>query len=318
MVHSRGMAASPDAERREAEASPITHPRYESRLIRQLVVVALLVARSAAAAPPEPLDGRALYLRQCASCHGTNAAGDGPDAALFTPRPRNLRDGYLAAYPTQQVARKILDGAHHALSFDVPKMRARAADTESLAAYLRRLPSINWVVVDPGEVLFAERCAPCHGAYGRPGDQSPPGVRPPRDLSDPTFQRGTSDAEMVMVVRHGRAGMPALTPRLSEDQARSAAAFVRLLSPGYVTYTQHCAQCHGDHGIGVGSMAESFPAPTVIFDQAYFARRDPEALRASIWHMLEQHQPSMPHFRGTISEAQAAAIAQYLKQPNHR
>jgi mono/diheme cytochrome c family protein len=292
----------------------MTSPRDARPRVRYAVVIALLLARGALAMPAEPLDGGALYLHHCAQCHGLEGAGDGPDAALLAVRPADLRSGSLAAQSTQQVAREILDSANHGLAVDLPLLRARAADAQSLDTYLRRLPSVDWAVVDSGQALFVDRCAPCHGAFGRPGDQRPPGVRPPRDLSDPTFQRETSDAEMMMAVRHGRAGMPALTPRLDEAEARSLAAFVRLLSPGYVSYTQYCAQCHGDHGIGVGSMAESFPAPAVIFDQAYFARRDPEALRASIWHMLEQHQPSMPHFRGTISQAQAEAIAQYLKQ----
>jgi mono/diheme cytochrome c family protein len=143
----------------------------------------------------------------------------------------------------------------------------------------------------------------------------PPGIRRPRDLGDAAFQRGTNDTDMMVAVRHGREGMPALTPRLSEEQARQVTAFVRLLSPGYVTYAAYCAACHGDHGIGTGSFAEFYAAPTVIFDRAYFARHDPEALRASAWHMVQQHRPSMPHFRGTLSEAQARAIGEYLKQP---
>jgi mono/diheme cytochrome c family protein len=108
--------------------------------------------------------------------------------------------------------------------------------------------------------------------------------------------------------------MPGLTPRLSEAQAHDVAAFVRLLSPGYVVYSQYCAQCHGNRGIGVGSFAESFPAPTVVFDRAYFAHHDADQLRVAVWHMLQQHQPAMPHFRGALSEAEAAAIVRYLRQ----
>ena len=269
------------------------------------------MTHGAAAAAAAQHDGRALYLLRCAPCHGPDAAGDGPDATLFDPPPPALRS--RAAQSTQAIARTILDGGRRAVIFDVPALRARAKDTEALAAHLHRIPSVDWRTVDAGQVLFVERCAPCHGAFGRPPDRVPAGVRPPRDLGDPAYQRATDDAEIVIAVRHGREGMPALTPRLRADEARDVAAFVRLLSPGYATYTQYCAQCHGDHGIGVGSMAESFPAPTVIFDQAYFTSHDADALHASIWHMLELHQPAMPHFRGTLSQAQAEAIARYLK-----
>ena len=274
------------------------------------------MAWSVAAAGAERLDGRALYVQQCARCHGASGRGDGPDASLFLKPPRNLRSGFLDAHPTADVVRRVLDSKRDQLALDLPVLRTRAADTEAVLAYMRRLPDIDWSAADPGQTLFIARCTPCHGPTGQPGPATalPPGVRPPRDLSDPAYQHGTSDADMVIAVRHGRAGMPALTPRLTEEQTRQVVAYVRLLSPGYVAYAAYCAQCHGDHGIGAGSFAESYPAPAVIFDRAYFARRDPEQLRMSVWHMLEQHQPTMPHFRRTLSEAEARAIVEYLKQ----
>ncbi|MEO8601358.1 MAG: c-type cytochrome [bacterium] len=293
--------------------------RLHRRLLQATILFALMVAHNALAASSGRLDGHALYLHQCAACHGDSGHGDGPEATLFVTRPSNLRDGYLDTHPPDQVVEKILHASGHGLAVDLPTMRTRIADTESLAAYLRRLPSADWTAVDSGQALFADRCTPCHGQFGRPDAQRPPGVRPPRDLSDPSFASSTSDADMATAVRHGRAGMPALTPRLSDAEARNIAAFIRVLSPGYVTYTEYCAQCHGDHGIGTGSMAESVRAPTVIFDRAYFARRDPEEFRASIWHMLDEHQPAMPHFRGAISRAQATAIVRYLQRiPKNR
>ncbi len=288
--------------------------RLPFRWCRALGLAFLSWAVSAAGA--ERLDGRTLYMQHCARCHGASGRGDGPDATLFVNPPRSLRRDFLDAHPTADVVQRVLESRRNQLALDLPALRARALDAEIVLTYLRRLPDVDWSAADSGQTLFVARCAPCHGAFGRPGPDAvlPPGVRPPRDLSDPAFQRSTSNADLVIAVRHGRAGMPALTPRLSEDEARQAAAYVRLLSPGYVAYATYCAQCHGDHGIGTGSFTESYPAPTVIFDRAYFARRDPEELRSSVWHMLAQHQPSMPHFRGTLSESQARAIVEYLKQ----
>ena len=262
-----------------------------------------------------------LYLQQCARCHGNDGRGDGPDAALFASPPTNLRAGFLQTHSTADAVRKVLDGRRDQLALDLPALRAQAKDVEAVVAYLQQLPNIDWQLADGGQLLFIDRCSICHGPSGRPGPDAvlPPGVRRPRDLSDPAFQRGMSDTDMMVAVRHGRDGMPALTPRISEEQARQAVAFVRLLSPGYVTYTSYCASCHGDHGIGVGSFAESYPAPTILFDAAYFTRHDSEALRASAWHMVQQHRPSMPHFRSTLNEAQARAIVEYLKQlPSER
>ena len=89
---------------------------------------------------------------------------------------------------------------------------------------------------------------------------------------------------------------------------------MRLLSPGFTTYSQYCATCHGDHGIPAGSFGESFALPTAIFDRAYFAHHDAEEFHRRAWHMLDEHRPAMPHWRGTLSEAEAAAIVEWLKQ----
>jgi mono/diheme cytochrome c family protein len=260
-------------------------------------------------------DGRRLYVQQCARCHGNDGGGDGSDAALFATPPPKLRAGILDTQTTADAVRRILDSRSDRLEVDVPRLRAQAKEVDAVVAYLQRLPEVDWPVVDPGQVLFVDRCSTCHGPSGSPGPDAmlPAGVRRPRSLSDPLFQRGMSDADMMIAVRHGRAGMPALTPRLSEEQARRVTAFVRLLSPGYATYSSYCAACHGDHGVGTGSFAESYAAPTVIFDTAYFKRNDPEALRTSAWHMVQRHKPSMPHFRGTLTEAEARAIVEYLR-----
>jgi mono/diheme cytochrome c family protein len=261
-------------------------------------------------------DGQRLYREGCATCHGDDGRGNGPDAAGLAVQPPNLRDGRLDRYSNAEIVRRILD--NRPLSFDEAAMRARSADVGPLVDYLQRMPDVDWRAADDGAALYGERCEPCHGVYGRPSGPLPPGVRTPRDLSDPAFQRATSDAELVVVVRHGRAGMPALTPRLNEAQAQQVAAFVRLLSPGYVTYSEYCVACHGAHGFGSGSFGESYNAPTVIFDRAYFAHHDPDYVRSKAWHMLDAHQVSMPHFRGALSEAQAQAIVDYLKRHGHQ
>ena len=39
---------------------------------------------------PGPQDGRALYMQNCAVCHGENAKGDGPMARTMSKPPRDL------------------------------------------------------------------------------------------------------------------------------------------------------------------------------------------------------------------------------------
>jgi len=267
------------------------------------------------AAQAAPADGAALYQRRCAPCHGPDGHGDGPLAATFARRPRDLRKDGLPALSAAALAER-LSGPHSApLVVDVEPLRSRAADTEALVGFLVQLPAVDWRAWDAGEAIFGARCAPCHGPFGTPGGAPlPPGVRPPRDLSEAQFQQATTDAALIAAVRHGRAGMPGLTPRLSEMQASDVASFVRLLSPGYTIYAQYCATCHGEHGVGRGSFGESYAAPTAIFDRTYFARRDPETLRRDVWHMLRDHPPAVPHVNPPLSAAEIAQIVTYLNQ----
>ena len=275
------------------------------------IAVAVLLLAAASAAPP---DGRRLYLRYCAPCHGVDGRGDGPDAALFGQRPRDLREGFLAAHPTDDLVRRVRTGQPLRLALDPAALRRRSTDVEAMVAYLQRLPGADWKHADVGWAIYVHRCAVCHGTYGTPEGPPPEGVRPPRSLADPAFQASVSEADMIEVVRHGRQGMPGLTPRLSEAEARDVAAYVRLFSPGFETYTSTCAACHGDHGVPNGSFAETTPQPTVVFDRAYFAHHDADVLRSTIWHMLDEHAPTMPHYAGVLTEPEARAIVEHLKQ----
>jgi mono/diheme cytochrome c family protein len=291
---------------RHRRPSPVAH-----RSPFSFAFLLLLATTTAAAAPP---DGERLYRDHCASCHGSSGAGDGPDAKLFANQPRDLGAGFLAGYTSDDLARRILDGRALELVFDLPALKERAKEVESLVVYMARLPGVDWGRVDEGEWVYSRRCEDCHGRYGEPRASTPPGVRRPRDLSDPAFQSAIEDEELERAVAHGREGMPALVPRLEESEARQAAAYVRLLSPGHRTYSQYCANCHGEDGRGTGSFGEEIPLPTVAFDRDYFRRGNGERVRVKAWHMLDRHKPSMPHFEEQLSHAEARSIVEYLRR----
>jgi mono/diheme cytochrome c family protein len=259
------------------------------------------------------LDGGALYARHCEGCHGITGRGDGPDAVLFMTRPRDLQSGFLARYSTDDLVRRIRNGIPLELALDPVALRGRAGDVEAIAAHLERLPTVNWRQMEEGLALYLDHCELCHGIAGTPDPTVPGDARPPRDLSDPAFQRDTTDAEIADVIRHGRRGMPATAP-IAAAELPALIAYVRLLSPGYALYDRYCTACHGDDGRGAGSFGEAGAQPTVVFDRAYFERRDPEHVRAAIWHMLDTQRPRMPHLRGVLSDAEARAIVSYLKR----
>jgi mono/diheme cytochrome c family protein len=258
-------------------------------------------------------DGGALYHRHCERCHGVTGRGDGPDAELLATPPRDLQSGFLQRYSTVDLVRRIRKGLPLEIALDLPALRARARDVEALAAYLERLPTVTRRKVEEGQALYLDHCELCHGVYGAPDLTIAGDARRPRDLGDPNVQREVSDADLEDVMRHGHRGMPAPGPIVAQERP-SVIAFVRLLSPGYALYDRYCATCHGDDGRGSGSFVEEGRRPSVVFDRAYFRARNPEHVRASIWHMLDTERPSMPHLRDTVTESEARAIVEYLKR----
>jgi mono/diheme cytochrome c family protein len=289
--------------------------RRSSALIVAVGVAALRVAFAVGAASPvHAFDGEAIYQRQCAPCHGVSGRGDGPDAEIFATPPRNLHDGFLTRYSTDDLVRRVRSGVPLQLALDLPALKARAGDVEALAAHLERLPSVDWRLVEEGQAVYVDRCELCHGRAGAPGRTVPDGARPPRDLSDPAFQRSVTDVELKTVLRHGRRGMPGLEPPIADAELPALVAFVRLLSPGYELYDRYCTACHGEDGRGAGSFAEETQRPTAVFDAAYFKRRDPEQVRTAVWHMLATKRPAMPHFRSSLTEDEARAVVTYLKR----
>jgi len=72
----------------------------------------LLAGTLRVAAADDILDGKALYMEYCASCHGVKGDGNGPMASTLTTPPTNLRllaRKYGNPLPEDQIA-KFIDG----------------------------------------------------------------------------------------------------------------------------------------------------------------------------------------------------------------
>ncbi|MBM4246324.1 MAG: c-type cytochrome, partial [Deltaproteobacteria bacterium] len=257
-----------------------------------------------------------LYQRKCAPCHGPTGRGDGPQGIYFAPPPRDLREGFLALHPTEDLVERIRRGRALKIEIDPPAMRRRTQMVESIVTHLERLPDVQWEPVERGAELYAGRCETCHGPFGAPAAamRLPDGLQsPPRDLASAEFQKSVTDAELAEIVRHGRTGMPAIPPLASEGQTRDLVAYVRLPSPGFAYYSLWCGGCHGDDGRGGGVFAVGDEAPPVAFDRKYLKAQDPEDLRRNVLHMLDRQQAAMPHFERELTEKQAREVVEYLR-----
>lgn len=79
-------------------------------LVAMVVGVGLLGLRSASGAESQAVThGRELYTKYCASCHGPNGKGDGPQASSTTPKASDLTQiakrngGKFPFYETMQL-----------------------------------------------------------------------------------------------------------------------------------------------------------------------------------------------------------------------
>ncbi len=282
-----------------------------------LLLCAFSTGRDAVAAGSAVLEaekGRALFLRNCSECHGLDGSGNGPERDYLAKPPADLHDGKIVSrYSDEEIAAFVRDGKRLRLELRPELLKRNAQETEALYRFVRRLPEIDWEKWEAGEEVFLSRCVTCHDYYGGPSPMLPEGVKAPRDLADPKLQASLSDDELKLLVRHGKDGMPALVPRLTEAEANAAVAYVRILSPGYALYDRYCLDCHGMRGEGgTGHLADAV-APEFAFTEEYFESNSADDVRKAIWHMLREKNPSMPHFREALSVTEVKAIIAYLR-----
>ena len=88
--------------------------RSAALILAALVVLGAAVFFVATRPPQLPVNGRELYVRYCASCHGMGGRGDGPASKAFRRRPSDLtrvRERYGGQYPVRKVMAAI-DGRY--------------------------------------------------------------------------------------------------------------------------------------------------------------------------------------------------------------
>jgi mono/diheme cytochrome c family protein len=90
--------------------------------------------------------------------------------------------------------------------------------------------------VAAGEKVFRTYCRMCHGNDAKgDGPQAPPGSHPP-NLTDDTWNHGSTDAEILEVIRHGvgpKFDMKGFRSRLTDQEMWSVLHYLRSLhAPG--------------------------------------------------------------------------------------
>jgi mono/diheme cytochrome c family protein len=99
------------------------------------------VVGHAAPAPPTPIDveqGRAVYQRHCADCHGPEGRGDGQLAISLSPRPGNLVSAQTSAKSDQELLKIIAKGRPRT-AMTGWEDRLSAEEQAALLGYIRSL-----------------------------------------------------------------------------------------------------------------------------------------------------------------------------------
>ena len=180
--------------------------------------------------PINVAEGRAIYQRACASCHGMRGLGDGPAAAALNPKP-----------PAVGSAREMYDRSP-ALLYRIMSVGVAGTPMAGFAGQLT--PNQRWNVVSylmtlranstdvaEGEGIFAQRCAQCHGMVGNgDGVLSRTLSRLPTEIGSFAWQAERTDAQLATVVRQGMAGTP-MPPAadLTPAQVQGVVAYLRTL-----------------------------------------------------------------------------------------
>lgn len=183
--------------------------------------------------PVQPIDlaeGRAIYERNCASCHGMQGLGDGPAGSALTPPPPAIGSS------------TIMHGVSPALMYRVVSVGVAGTPMAGFGASLT--PIQRWNVVSyvtslrathaqrlEGEGLFTQRCTACHGIVGAgDGPLARSLTKLPPEIGGVAFQVERSDEQLSAVVRDGIPGS-AMPPSkdLSGTQVASMVAYLRTL-----------------------------------------------------------------------------------------
>lgn len=175
-------------------------------------------------------EGRQLYEKTCASCHGMTGRGDGPAAHGMNPRPPAVGDHETMRDVSPATMYRI---ASVGISGTPMTGFASALTVEqrwNIVSYLISLRTTPQQRAE-GEGLFTQRCAQCHGALGAgDGTLARSLSRLPQEIGSFSWQAGHSDVQLTDVVRDGLTGtaMPA-NRELDSHQLRSVVAYLRTL-----------------------------------------------------------------------------------------
>ncbi|MCK0095285.1 cytochrome-c oxidase, cbb3-type subunit III [Yoonia sp. F2084L] len=174
--------------------------------------------------------GGAVFRNNCSQCHGSGAAG-------FTGYPNLLDDDWLWGGDFENIEYTIRHGIRNEEDWDARYSEMNAYDeiftndeVDQVVHYVRLISGQEHdaALAAPGEGLFLDNCAACHGDNGMGNrDLGAP------NLTDAIWLYGGDLASLEETVRYARFGvMPPWGERLTEAEIKAVTAYVHQLGGG--------------------------------------------------------------------------------------
>lgn len=178
--------------------------------------------------------GRAIFMNNCAQCHGAGAAG-----VQNLGYPNLLDDDWLWGGDMEAIHYTVTHGIRNTGSdearfsqmprFGLDDMLEKAQIAE-VAEYVLKISGQEHdaTLATAGEMVYADNCSACHGETGLGDrDQGAP------NLTDAVWLYGGTRDAITQSVTEARFGvMPNWSPRLSEADIRAVSFYVHGLGGG--------------------------------------------------------------------------------------
>ncbi len=119
-----------------------------------------------------------------------------------------------------------------AMAVGLAAQAAQQQTPRAVAAKLKNPVAANAASVATGQQLYQKYCRFCHGATGRGDSPSAPKDMKPSNLADTTWDRGSSDGEIFVVIQEGAGPdfkMKGLKGKLSDQDTWHLVNYVRSL-----------------------------------------------------------------------------------------
>jgi high-affinity iron transporter len=175
-------------------------------------------------------DGKAIYDRNCASCHGGLGGGDGPSARGMNPPPPAIGTRVAMHAVSPALMYRIVSVGVAGTPMLGWADKLSADERWNAVAYINSLRTSTRDVAE-GEGLYTQRCLTCHGATG--ADDGPAASllsKLPTELGSFAWQAERSDSALVAAIKAGAPGTAMPPSRdLTDAELASMVAYVRTL-----------------------------------------------------------------------------------------